>query len=52
MESPGGTALGGGYKHHWYSGAADASYENVPLVDANGKELPWSGKRGGRKRDR
>lgn len=32
--------LGGGHKHHWYSGAGDASYENVPLVDAMGKALP------------
>jgi succinate dehydrogenase/fumarate reductase flavoprotein subunit len=32
--------LGGGYKHQWYAGAGDASYENVPLVDANGKALP------------
>jgi succinate dehydrogenase/fumarate reductase flavoprotein subunit len=33
--------LGTGYKHTWYGGAGDASYENVPLVDANGKRLPW-----------
>ncbi len=33
--------LGTGYKHTWYGGAGDASYENVPLVDANGKKLPW-----------
>jgi succinate dehydrogenase/fumarate reductase flavoprotein subunit len=32
--------LGGGHKHHWYAGAGDASYENVPLVDATGKALP------------
>jgi succinate dehydrogenase/fumarate reductase flavoprotein subunit len=32
--------LGGGHKHQWYAGAGDASYENVPLVDANGKKLP------------
>jgi succinate dehydrogenase/fumarate reductase flavoprotein subunit len=32
--------LGTGYKHTWYTGAGDASYENVPLVDANGKTLP------------
>ena len=30
-----------GLKHKWYSGAGDASYENVPLVDANGKRLPY-----------
>jgi hypothetical protein len=32
--------IGTGYKHRWYSGAGDASYENVPLVDDNGKKLP------------
>lgn len=30
-----------GYKHKWYTGAGDASYENVPIVDANGKRLPY-----------
>jgi succinate dehydrogenase/fumarate reductase flavoprotein subunit len=30
-----------GLKHKWYTGAGDASYENVPLVDANGKRLPY-----------
>ena len=46
--------LGGGHKHHWYAGAGDASYENVPLVDANGKLLPgaWeSWKREGERED-
>jgi succinate dehydrogenase/fumarate reductase flavoprotein subunit len=33
-------SLGGGFKHHWYGGAGDASYENVPIVDDNGKLLP------------
>jgi succinate dehydrogenase/fumarate reductase flavoprotein subunit len=33
--------LGTGYKHNWYGGAGDASYENLQIVDANGKELPW-----------
>jgi succinate dehydrogenase/fumarate reductase flavoprotein subunit len=33
--------LGTGYKHNWYGGAGDASYENLQLVDANGKVLPW-----------
>ncbi|HOA34756.1 MAG: FAD-dependent oxidoreductase [Dethiobacteria bacterium] len=32
--------IGSGFKHTWYSGAGDASYENVQLVDANGKKLP------------
>ncbi len=40
MEKSGMLRLGTGYKHTWYSGAGDASYENVPLVDANGKKLP------------
>jgi succinate dehydrogenase/fumarate reductase flavoprotein subunit len=30
-----------GHKHKWYTGAGDASYENVPIVDANGKRLPY-----------
>jgi succinate dehydrogenase/fumarate reductase flavoprotein subunit len=46
MEKSGLHRLGGGYKHQWYTGAGDASYENVPLVDAQGKPLPvvaeWS----------
>ena len=29
-----------GYKHKWYMGAGDASFENVFLVDDNGKPLP------------
>jgi len=33
--------LGTGYKHNWYGGAGDASYENLPLIDADGKRLPW-----------
>ena len=33
--------LGTGYKHTWYGGAGDASYENVQLVDAAGRVLPW-----------
>jgi succinate dehydrogenase/fumarate reductase flavoprotein subunit len=33
--------LGTGYKHNWYGGAGDASYENLQIVDANGKALPW-----------
>jgi succinate dehydrogenase/fumarate reductase flavoprotein subunit len=41
MERTAVLALGTGYKHTWYGGAGDASYENVPLVDANGKQLPW-----------
>jgi succinate dehydrogenase/fumarate reductase flavoprotein subunit len=41
MEASGGHRIGGGYKHKWYSGAGDASYENVPIVDANGKRVPY-----------
>jgi len=41
MERTNPLMLGTGFKHTWYGGAGDASYENVPLVDANGKKLPW-----------
>ena len=41
MESSGVLGIATGFKHKWYSGAGDASYENVPLVDANGKKLPF-----------
>jgi len=40
MEASGELRIATGFKHKWYSGAGDASYENVPLVDANGKRLP------------
>jgi succinate dehydrogenase/fumarate reductase flavoprotein subunit len=33
--------MGTGYKHTWYGGAGDASYENIQIVDASGKKLPW-----------
>ena len=29
-----------GLKHKWYTGGGDASYENVPMVDATNKVLP------------
>jgi len=32
--------LGTGYKHNWYGGAGDASYENLQIVDANEKSCP------------
>ena len=32
--------IAGGQKHKWYTGGGDASYENVPIVDANNKQLP------------
>ncbi len=41
MERTGVLRIATGYKHKWYTGAGDASYENVPLVDANGKRLPY-----------
>jgi len=41
MESTGMVMIATGLKHKWYSGAGDASYENVPLVDAKGKRLPY-----------
>jgi succinate dehydrogenase/fumarate reductase flavoprotein subunit len=40
MEKTGTLNLGTGFKHNWYGGAGDASYENVHIVDANGKALP------------
>ncbi|MBN2038846.1 MAG: FAD-binding protein [Spirochaetes bacterium] len=41
MEGTGMVHIATGYKHKWYSGAGDASYENVPIVDANGKPVPY-----------
>ncbi|HEY54686.1 MAG TPA: FAD-dependent oxidoreductase [Dehalococcoidia bacterium] len=41
MESTGIVRIAVGYKHKWYTGAGDASYENVPIVDANGKRVPF-----------
>jgi len=41
MESTGTLRIATGLKHKWYTGAGDASYENVPIVDANGKRLPY-----------
>ncbi len=41
MEKSGSITTATGLKHKWYTGAGDASYENVPLVDANGKRLPY-----------
>jgi succinate dehydrogenase/fumarate reductase flavoprotein subunit len=41
MENGTVTRIATGFKHKWYSGAGDASYENVPLVDANGRRLPY-----------
>jgi len=41
MERTGEMRLATGFRHTWYGGAGDASYENVPIVDAKGKRLPW-----------
>jgi succinate dehydrogenase/fumarate reductase flavoprotein subunit len=41
MESTGMVMIATGLKHKWYSGAGDASYENVPLVDNKGRRLPY-----------
>jgi succinate dehydrogenase/fumarate reductase flavoprotein subunit len=41
MESTGMVMIATGFKHKWYSGAGDASYENVPIVDAKGRRLPY-----------
>jgi succinate dehydrogenase/fumarate reductase flavoprotein subunit len=41
MERSGVIGIATGLKHKWYTGAGDASYENVPLVDAKGRRLPY-----------
>jgi succinate dehydrogenase/fumarate reductase flavoprotein subunit len=41
MEQTGMGMIGTGFKHTWYGGAGDASFENLQQVDANGKKLPW-----------
>jgi succinate dehydrogenase/fumarate reductase flavoprotein subunit len=41
MENTGMIGIATGLKHKWYSGAGDASYENVPIVDAKGRRLPY-----------
>jgi succinate dehydrogenase/fumarate reductase flavoprotein subunit len=41
MESTGMANIGSGFNHTWYGGAGDASYENIQIVDNNGKKLPW-----------
>ncbi len=40
MEGSGPVRFSGGLRHKWYTGGADASYENVPLVDADNQVLP------------
>jgi succinate dehydrogenase/fumarate reductase flavoprotein subunit len=51
MERSGVMGITPGFKHRWYTGAGDASYENVMLVDANGKQLPIVTEPGWRIRD-
>ena len=41
MERTGVVGIATGLKHKWYTGAGDASYENVPIVDAKGRRLPY-----------
>jgi succinate dehydrogenase/fumarate reductase flavoprotein subunit len=41
MERSGGIGIATGLKHKWYTGAGDASYENLPIVDAKGQRLPY-----------
>ena len=40
MEGSAPYRIASGLKHKWYTGGGDASYENVPLVDAKGQQLP------------
>ena len=40
MEGSSPSRFSGGLKHKWYTGGADASYENVALVDADNQVLP------------
>lgn len=41
METTAMHMIGIGFHHTWYGGAGDASFENIQIVDANGKKLPW-----------
>jgi succinate dehydrogenase/fumarate reductase flavoprotein subunit len=40
MEANNVSRIATGFKHKWYTGAGDASYENVPIIDADGKKCP------------
>jgi succinate dehydrogenase/fumarate reductase flavoprotein subunit len=51
MERSGIMGITPGFKHRWYTGAGDASYENVMLVDDQGKELPIVTEPGWRQKD-
>ena len=41
MEDTVSSRIATGIKHKWYTGGGDASYENVPIVDANNKHIPF-----------
>jgi succinate dehydrogenase/fumarate reductase flavoprotein subunit len=41
MEKTSVVRIAAGHKHKWYMGAGDASYENVKLIDDNGKSLSF-----------
>lgn len=41
MEGSYPISIATGLKHKWYTGGGDASYENVPIVDANNKQIPY-----------
>ncbi len=51
MERSGIMRIMPGFKHRWYTGAGDASYENVMLVDADGKTLPIATEPGWRQKN-
>ena len=40
MEGSAPYRIASGLKHKWYTGGGDASYENVPIVDAKDRQLP------------
>ena len=42
MEASSPYRIATGLKHKWYTGGGDASYENIPMVDSNGKILPYA----------
>ena len=41
MEGSSMQMIGTGLRHKWYTGAGDASYENVDLVDSDNRKLPF-----------
>ena len=42
MEGSAPYRIATGLKHKWYTGGGDASYENIPMVDARGRKLPYA----------